>query len=66
MDATAYGLHLEIYCFTATTDWDKYEAIQSAILEHLSTVCTDFGLSIYSSSTLTVDQVPAEKAVSEG
>lgn len=55
MDATAYGLPMEIYCFTATTDWDKYEAIQSAMLEHLSTVCADFGLSVYSSSTLSVN-----------
>ena len=56
MDATPYGLPMEIYCFTATTDWDKYEAIQSAILEHLATACVDFGLAIYSSSTLTVSQ----------
>ena len=47
---------MEIYCFTANTDWDKYEAIQSAILEHLATACVDFGLAIYSSSTLTVSQ----------
>ncbi len=60
MDATSYGLPLEIYCFTATTDWDKYEAIQSAMLEHLSTACADFGLGIYSSSTLTVSQEDTE------
>lgn len=60
MDATPDGLPLEIYCFTATTDWDKYEAIQSAILEHLSTVCSDFGLGIYSSSTLSVTQEPPQ------
>jgi len=56
MDATSYGLPLEIYCFTATTDWNKYEGIQSSILEHVSTVCADFGLGIYSSSTLTVTE----------
>ncbi|MDE5627966.1 MAG: mechanosensitive ion channel family protein [Muribaculaceae bacterium] len=61
MDATPYGLPLEIYCFTATTDWDKYEAIQSALLEHLTVVCGDFGLGIYSSSSLSVseDTAPA-------
>lgn len=55
LEPTANGLPLEIYCFTATTDWDKYEAIQSAILEHLTTICSQFGLSIYSSSSLTIE-----------
>lgn len=55
MDANADGLPLEIYCFTATTDWDKYEAIQSALLEHVATIVGDFdGLAVYSSSSLTV------------
>lgn len=55
MDATPYGLPLEIYCFTSTTDWDRYEAIQSALLEHVTTIMPDFaGLSIYSSSSLSV------------
>lgn len=65
MDATAYGLPMEIYCFTATTDWDKFEAIQSSILEHLSTVCADFGLSVYSSSTLSVSTEPQAPASPE-
>ena len=55
MDATPNGLPLEIYCFTATTDWDRYEAIQSALLEHVSTIVGDFdGLAVYSSSSLNV------------
>ncbi len=56
LDPTNGGLPLQIYCFTATTDWNKYEGIQSAIIEHISTVCGDFGLDIYSSSTLTVSE----------
>lgn len=61
MDATPYGLPLEIYCFTSTTDWDKYEGIQSALLEHVAVVSQDFGLSIYSSSSLTIDQAPTKQ-----
>lgn len=53
-DVTAYGLSLQVYCFTATTDWNKYEAIQSAILEHLTVTVKDFGLDLYSDSTLSV------------
>lgn len=56
LDPTNGGLPLQVYCFTATTDWNKYEGIQSAIIEHISTVCGDFGLDIYSSSTLTVNE----------
>lgn len=64
MDATPNGLPLEIYCFTATTDWDRYEAIQSALLEHVSTIVGDFdGLAVYSSSSLNV--VTSEADVAE-
>lgn len=62
MDATPYGLPLELYCFTATTDWNKYEGIQSALLEHVSTVCSDFGLGIYSSSSLMVETTTAAQS----
>lgn len=56
MDANADGLPLELYCFTATTDWNAYEGIQSALLEHIATTASDFGLGIYSSSTLTISE----------
>ena len=42
--AGATGLPLEIYCFTATTDWIKYEGIQSDIFDHLYSVMPEFGL----------------------
>ena len=42
--AGASGLPLEIYCFTATTDWLKYEGIQSDIFDHLYSVMPEFGL----------------------
>ena len=60
LDASAYGLPLEIYCFTATTNWNEYEGIQSAVLEHITSVVSDFGLNIYSSSTLTVSTADSQ------
>ena len=62
IDPTTYGLPLQFYCFTATTDWNKYEAIQSQLTEHFTTVCADFGLGIYSGSTLTVSGDITESA----
>ena len=59
--ANEFGLPLQIYCFTATTDWNAYEAILSAIIEHIATAIRDFaGLDIYSASSLTVS-APTDK-----
>lgn len=55
LDPTVTGLPLQVYCFTNTTDWDKFEAIQSDIIEHITTTVADFGLAIYTSGSLTVD-----------
>ncbi len=41
---TTAGLPLEIYCFTATTQWLKYEDIQSDIFDHLYSVMAEFDL----------------------
>lgn len=41
------GLPLEIYCFTSTTVWSDYEAIQSDIFDHLLAILPEFGLRIY-------------------
>ena len=43
----AKGLPLEIYCFTATTNWIEYEDIQSDIFEHLYSILPTFGLRAY-------------------
>lgn len=56
LDPNSTGLPLELYCFAATTDWNKYEGIQSALMEHIATVVGDFGLSIYTSGSLTISQ----------
>lgn len=42
--AGSQGLPLEIYCFAATTEWVKYEGIQSDIFDHLYSVMPEFGL----------------------
>ena len=41
---TEAGLPLEIYCFTATTAWAEYEAIQADIFDHLLAILPEFGL----------------------
>lgn len=47
MDPEGNGLPIQIYCFTATTAWVEYEAIQSALFEHIVTVAPIFGLMLY-------------------
>lgn len=41
------GLPLEIYCFTATTQWVEYEEIQSDIFDHLYAILPEFGLQVF-------------------
>jgi len=41
------GLPLQIYVFTATTNWVRYESIQSDIFDHFIAALPRFGLSIY-------------------
>ena len=40
----AHGVPMELYCFTATTNWGDYEAIQSNIFDHLLAILPEFGL----------------------
>ncbi|MDC3024055.1 mechanosensitive ion channel family protein [Alphaproteobacteria bacterium] len=44
-----FGLPLEIYAFTATTDWQDYENIQSDIFDHILASVELFELSVYQS-----------------
>ncbi|MCY1487980.1 Mechanosensitive ion channel [compost metagenome] len=44
---SANGLPLELYCFTATTAWSRYEAIQSDIFDHLLAILPEFGLRVF-------------------
>ena len=41
------GLPLEVYCFTDTTAWVEYEAIQSDIFDHLLAILPEFGLRLF-------------------
>jgi miniconductance mechanosensitive channel len=42
-----YGLPVEIYCFTNTSDWIKYENIQSDIFDHIYSVLSFFEIKAY-------------------
>lgn len=42
-----YGLPIQIYCFTRTSDWVAYEAIQADVFDHLLAVAPMFGLSVF-------------------
>jgi len=41
------GLQLEVYCFTATTNWIEYEGIQADIFDHLYAILPEFGLRVF-------------------
>ena len=41
------GIPIEIYCFTATTNWGEYEAIQADIFDHLLAILPEFDLRIF-------------------
>jgi miniconductance mechanosensitive channel len=46
-EPTADGLPIQIYCFTATTDWAQYEDIQSDIFDHILAIVPEFGLRVF-------------------
>ncbi|MHC1480013.1 mechanosensitive ion channel family protein [Frateuria aurantia] len=45
------GLPLEVWCFTATTAFEPYEAIQCEIFDHLTAVLPRFGLRLFQQTT---------------
>ena len=47
----AQGTTLNIYVFTATTNWTLYEAIMSELLEHITAAAPSFGLRLYTPIT---------------
>ncbi len=47
LDPGPSGLPLEIYAFTNTTEWEKYEAIQAGIFDHLLATLPEFGLRVF-------------------
>ena len=46
-DPTEFGVPLQIYCFSAKTDWVSYEAIQNDIFDHIYAVVNQFDLKVY-------------------
>lgn len=47
MDPSGEGLPLQVWCFTDTTKWTAYEAIQSAVMEHVAVTAQAFGLRLF-------------------
>ncbi|MGD8340730.1 MAG: mechanosensitive ion channel [Gammaproteobacteria bacterium] len=45
------GLPIEIYCFTRTTEWLKYEDVQSDIFDHILAILPEFGLRLFQKPT---------------
>jgi len=43
----AQGVPVELYCFTATTNWNAYEGIQGDIFDHLLAIVPEFGLTLF-------------------
>ncbi len=41
------GLPIQVYVFTKTTEWAKYEDIQADIFDHILAVIPEFGLRVY-------------------
>lgn len=50
------GVPMQLYCFTNTTVWPEYEAIQSEIMEHLIAAAKQFNLSVYNYPTAISDK----------
>lgn len=51
MPATEYGVPLQVYCFTTTTVWSAYEAIQGAVMEHVIAMAPKFGIRLYNETS---------------
>ena len=46
MEEVEFGIPVQIYCFTNTTQWIPYEQIHNQIMEHFFVAASDFGLSL--------------------
>ena len=51
LQPTPQGLPLELYFFTASTQWVQYEKIQATIFEHVYAILPEFGLKAFQSPT---------------
>jgi miniconductance mechanosensitive channel len=51
LEPSATGLPIEVYCFTTTTAWSDYEAIQGDIFDHMLAILPEFGLRLFQQPT---------------
>ena len=51
LQPTTEGIPIEVYCFTATTDWAAYEGIMSDVFDHLYAATRHFDLALYQKPT---------------
>jgi len=47
LQPTAQGIPIEIYVFTTTIEWLKYESVQSDIFDHILAVIPEFDLRVF-------------------
>lgn len=57
LDPVTSGIPLDFYAFAITTDWNEFEAIQSAVMEHFATAMADFGLAIYNAGAYDISLI---------
>lgn len=51
LEQTANGVPLQVYAFTSTSAWIPYEAIQSALFEHIAVMLHRFNLYVFELNT---------------
>ena len=51
LEPSPQGVPLELYCYTNTTVWVEYEAVQGGIFDHLIAMLPQFGLCLYQRSS---------------
>lgn len=51
LQPTTEGLPIEVYCFSATTEWTRYEEIIADIFDHLYAATSHFDLALFQSPT---------------
>jgi miniconductance mechanosensitive channel len=51
LSPTEHGLPIEVYAFTKTTEWAKYEHIQAQIFDHLIAAAKFFDLRVFQQPT---------------
>lgn len=59
LDPTPHGLPVQLYFFTSTTEWKRYEYIAADIFDHVIAMVGEFGLRIYQYPTGTLERNPS-------